>query len=85
MTQTAKLFVNGRSQAVRLPAEFRFEGKEVYVERVEGGILLRAKPQTVADWLEDVYTHTEAFPDDFLVDRDQVGILQDRDFFNEDA
>lgn len=28
MTQTAKLFTNGRSQAVRLPAEFRFEGKE---------------------------------------------------------
>src|SRR5215472_4732933 len=33
MTQTAKLFKNGRSQAVRLPAEFRFEGREVYIRR----------------------------------------------------
>ena len=32
--QTAKLFKNGRSQAVRLPKEFRFEGEEVYVKRV---------------------------------------------------
>ena len=33
MTQTAKLFMNGRSQAVRLPAEFRFEGDEVEIRR----------------------------------------------------
>ena len=33
MTQTAKLFMNGRSQAVRLPAEFRFEGKEVSIRK----------------------------------------------------
>jgi antitoxin VapB len=36
----AKLFSNGRSQAVRLPKEFRFEGKEVRVRRALGGILL---------------------------------------------
>jgi antitoxin VapB len=33
MRHTAKLFMNGRSQAVRLPAEFRFEGTEVFIER----------------------------------------------------
>ncbi|HEX9701860.1 MAG TPA: AbrB/MazE/SpoVT family DNA-binding domain-containing protein, partial [Rhodospirillales bacterium] len=33
MPRTAKLFKNGRSQAVRLPAEFRFEGQEVFVRR----------------------------------------------------
>ena len=33
MTQIAKLFQNGRSQAVRLPAEFRFAQKEVYIRR----------------------------------------------------
>jgi len=37
----AKLFANGRSQAVRLPKEFRFAGTEVYVERVGDGVLLR--------------------------------------------
>lgn len=33
MPQTAKLFMNGRSQAVRLPAKFRFEGKETFGPR----------------------------------------------------
>ena len=33
--RTAKLFKNGSSQAVRLPAEFRFEGEEVYITRDE--------------------------------------------------
>ena len=36
----AKLFMNGRSQAVRLPKEFRFEGKEVGIRRVADGVLL---------------------------------------------
>ncbi len=36
----AKLFPNGRSQAVRLPKEFRFEGKEVRVRHAFGGVLL---------------------------------------------
>jgi antitoxin VapB len=86
MTQTAKLFRNGRSQAVRLPAEFRFDGKEVYVERVEGGVLLRAKPETVADWLDGFYASTEPFPDDFLLDREQTNAAQDREWFHhEDA
>jgi antitoxin VapB len=37
---TAKLFRNGRSQAVRLPKEFRFEGDAVRIRKVEGGVLL---------------------------------------------
>lgn len=37
---TAKLFKSGRSQAVRLPKEFRFEGKEVRIRRVGDGVLL---------------------------------------------
>ena len=41
----AKLFWNGRSQAVRLPKEFRFEGDSVNIRRVEGGVLLEAKAQ----------------------------------------
>lgn len=44
--QTAKIFKNGRSQAVRLPAEFRFEGDEVLIRRdpVSGDIVLSPKP-----------------------------------------
>lgn len=57
MTRTAKLFRNGRSQAVRLPAEFRFEGKEVYIRRdpVTGDIILsnHTKPhETFKDFLD---------------------------------
>jgi antitoxin VapB len=40
MTATAKLFTHGRSQAVRLPKEFRFEGKEVRVTRVGSRVIM---------------------------------------------
>ena len=45
-TRTAKLFKNGASQAVRLPAEFRFEGTEVYATRDEatGDLVLSTRP-----------------------------------------
>ena len=44
-SKTAKLFVNGGSQAVRLPAEFRFKGSEVYIRRdqVSGEVILSTK------------------------------------------
>ena len=49
MTHIAKLFKNGRSQAVRLPAEFRFDEKEVYIRRdpVSGDVVLSRRP---GDW-----------------------------------
>jgi antitoxin VapB len=47
MTATAKLFKSGRSQAVRLPKEFRFEGKEVRIRRHGNGVLL--EPMS-GDW-----------------------------------
>jgi antitoxin VapB len=40
MTATAKLFTHGRSQAVRLPKEFRFEGSQVRVSRVGDKVIL---------------------------------------------
>jgi hypothetical protein len=44
---TAKLFSNGRSQAVRLPKEFRFEGNEVSVRREGDAVILEPlKPRT---------------------------------------
>ena len=45
--QTAKIFQNGRSQAIRLPKEFRFEGKEVFIEKVGDKVILSPKP---ASW-----------------------------------
>lgn len=48
MAKTVKLFKNGRSQAVRLPAEFRFEGKEVFIRRDEktGDVILSRRPES---------------------------------------
>ncbi|MCG6943673.1 MAG: antitoxin [Thiohalocapsa sp.] len=67
MSTTAKLFMNGRSQAVRLPAEFRFEGTEVFIERQGDAVVLRAKP---VGW-DDFFAANPRTPDDFLADREQ--------------
>lgn len=80
MLQTAKLFMNGRSQAVRLPAEFRFEGKEVFVEKRGDSVILHPKPASLANWLEEFYATHEPLPDDFLADRGD-GPPQDREWF----
>jgi antitoxin VapB len=53
MKSTAKLFMHGRSQAVRLPKEFRFEGSEVRVSRVGDKVILepiKAQPFDVEAW-----------------------------------
>jgi antitoxin VapB len=56
MSSTAKLFMSGRSQAVRLPKEFRFEGTEVRVSKVGDKVILeplaRAEAQIAAVWAE---------------------------------
>jgi len=51
---TAKLFKNGRSQAVRLPAEFRFEGDEVSIRRDPdtGDVILSPRNRKFSDWLK---------------------------------
>ena len=49
-TGVAKIFMHGRSQAVRLPKEFRLSGERVRVRRVEGGILLEPMEADVEAW-----------------------------------
>jgi antitoxin VapB len=69
MPKTAKLFRNGRSQAVRLPSEYRFEGSEVYVrhDTGTGDVILSRRPES---W-EDLFALIETIevPKGFLVDR----------------
>jgi antitoxin VapB len=69
MSNTAKLFRNGRSQAVRLPADFRFHGSEVYVRRdpATGDIILSRRPDSWQDFFD--LTRTLDFPEDFLSNR----------------
>lgn len=53
-TGIAKLFRNGRSQAVRLPREFRFEGSQVRVRRVAEGVLLEPLIADPAQWFAEM-------------------------------
>ena len=52
--QTAKLFKNGRSQAVRLPVEFRFEGDEVLIRRDPdtGDVILSPRNRKFEEWIK---------------------------------
>jgi antitoxin VapB len=50
----AKLFRNGRSQAVRLPREFRFEGNEVRIRKVPEGVLLEPIFCDTATWFAEL-------------------------------
>ena len=70
MTRTAKLFRNGRSQAVRLPSDYRFEGSEVYVRRdpSTGDVILSRRPESWEDFFE-LMKNIEV-PSDFLAKRD---------------
>ncbi|HEY4379338.1 MAG TPA: type II toxin-antitoxin system VapB family antitoxin [Acidobacteriaceae bacterium] len=54
MGNTAKLFRNGRSQAVRLPKEFRFEGEAVRIRRVGTGVLLEPMNTDAEAWLRAI-------------------------------
>jgi antitoxin VapB len=53
-TGVAKLFRNGRSQAVRLPQEFRFEGDRVRIRRTGQGVLLEPLISDTATWFEEL-------------------------------
>jgi len=72
-TKTARLFNNGGSQAVRLPAEFRFEGNEVFVRRDNrtGDVILskRAGWSTWEDYFRLRKQSAGAVPDEFMSER----------------
>jgi antitoxin VapB len=86
-TRLAKLFRNGASQAVRLPAEFRFEGTEVYATRDEqtGDVVLSTRPGARA-WAEFfALMRTMSVPDDFMAERPMNVLPTDRDQFGDAA
>lgn len=85
-TRTAKLFKNGASQAVRLPAEFRFEGDEVYVTRDDttGDLILSTRP-AARTWHRFFETlKTADVPDDFMTDRPMNVVPDVRGVFDHD-
>ena len=74
--QTAKLFQNGRSQAVRLPKEFRFEEPEVFIAKVDNVVMLipHSEPWT------GLMGSLDRFSDDFMNER-SLPDLQERSGF----
>ena len=62
--ETAKIFENGRSQAVRLPKKFRFSGEEVLVQRLGNAVMLVPKEEVWETFLNGIRN----FSSDFLED-----------------
>jgi len=75
MTATAKLFKSGRSQAVRLPKEFRFEGKEVRISRHGRGVLLEPVEIDLDATFAKIDSYGVKFPE-----REPQPSMQERDF-----
>ena len=81
MSQVAKLFTNGRSQAVRLPAAYRFDTKEVFIRQdaQTGDVILSRKP---ANWDGFFAALKDAdVPPDFLSASERQQGTQNRDPF----
>lgn len=75
--ETAKIFMNGRSQAVRLPKKYRFEGNQVYIKKVGDTVMLipyQEPWQTLQDSLS-------MFSDDFMETRAQSSPQDREDMF----
>jgi antitoxin VapB len=65
--QTAKVFMNGRSQAVRLPKEFRFSENDVFIKKIGKIVILFPKEDPWASFANSL----DQFTDDYMETRDQ--------------
>ena len=81
MSQVAKLFTNGRSQAVRLPAAYRFDTKEVFIRQdaETGDVILSRKPATWDGFFAAL--KNADIPADFLSPSERQQGMQNRDPF----
>ncbi len=70
--ETAKLFLNGNSQAVRLPKEYRFRGDEVVIKRMGNAVVLLPKD----DPWKIMFDALAEFPENFVISREQPKIQE---------
>lgn len=73
--ETAKIFQNGRSQAVRLPKRYRFSGDEVLIRKIGNAVLLTPKEKAWETFLEGL----DGFTDDFFQDGREQDAPQERE------
>jgi len=64
---TAKLFQNGKSQAIRLPKKYRFAGTQVYLKKVGNAVVLIPEEDSWQSLIDSVHL----FSDDFMAEREQ--------------
>ncbi len=70
--ETAKIFENGRSQAVRLPKKFRFSGEEVLVQRLGRAVMLLPKEECWQTFLNGINSFSDDFLEDGRISEDQA-------------
>lgn len=78
MTMLAKVFQNGRSQAIRIPKELRVDTDEVYIEKVGNTLVIKPKPKDKWDKFFDEFSEVDT--EGFLEERVQPP-LQTRELF----
>lgn len=74
---TAKLFKNGQSQAVRLPKAYRFEGNQVYIKKMGNAVVLIP----CDDPWQIMWDSLDGFTDDFMLERNQPTEVDVRESF----
>ncbi len=63
-TMTTKVFMNGRSQAVRIPVEYRFEESELFINKIGDTLMLTPKSSLVRTMEQGI----DMIPEDFMAD-----------------
>lgn len=71
----AKIFKNGQSEAIRLPKEFRFNAKEVFIHKIGNAVIILPKDNPWKNFIESL----GEFSDDFMSERQQPTVSQKRE------
>jgi antitoxin VapB len=79
MTHLAKVFLNGRSQAIRIPKEFRVDSNEVYIEKVGETLVITPKKKNHWDTLFETLEQVDTT--DFMNERVQPPLDKREDLF----
>ncbi|CDG16281.1 antitoxin [Xenorhabdus doucetiae] len=84
MERVAKIFKNGRNQAVRLPVAFEFDTDHVYIRKNENGDVILSKNKSTDNWDSFLnMLHTLSVPDDFLNINERNQEITQRDPFGD--